>query len=233
MLQSIDREDCRHRTSLADLVEGLRGTPYEVIGIAALRAYAHDLNAAELAIDRWASASLAKAARALPPSEFGARELALALVREGDLNLLRRGVSAFGFSAEAVVAGLAVLPDEFPAEVLARLAAWTAGDGPFRTAEWPRSWRRIAGAATNWESLILAVRSARCCACQRAFLSDPYCLAPAVALLLLKEEELRGVAAILESGGVQRVSSSLGRVLAASALSPHRGYRGGDPVTGG
>jgi hypothetical protein len=217
-LQSIDRERCRHRTSLADLVEGLLDSPYEVVSRAVLRAHARDLSAAELAIDRWASLSLAKAAHDLPPREHAARDLALALVRERDLNWLRRGVGTFGLSTNAVVAGLAVLSDEFPRQELSRLATWTTADGPLGTGAWPRPWRRIAGIAADWDLLMMAVRRARREACQRAFLGPPYCLAPAAALLLLKEEEVRSVTAILESGVTPRPGGSLDRVMAASAL---------------
>lgn len=217
-LQSIDRERCRHRTSLADLVEELRGSPYDAVSCAVLDAHVHDLNAAELALDRWASASLAKAAHDLPPRERAARDLALALVRERDLELLRRGVGTLGLSADAVVAGLAVLSDEFPREGLSRLAAWTAAEGALSAQDWPRSWRPVAGTTANWDALMMAVRRTRREACRRAFLGPPYCLAPAVALLLLKEEEVCSVVAILESGVTSRPGGALDRVMAASAI---------------
>ena len=43
---------------------------------------------------------------------------------------------------------------------------------------------------------MLWLRQQRRRLCRQAFLEAPFCLAPAVALVLLKEEDLRGVAAI-------------------------------------
>jgi hypothetical protein len=101
--------------------------------------------------------------------------------------------------ADAVVAGLAHVPSELPADTLVRLATWTPDDGPISKG-WPRLWRRVAGGAVDWNGLMLAWRSARRDACRRAFLDQPFCLAPAVALLLFGEEEVRALTIIADAG---------------------------------
>ncbi len=216
-LESIRLEECRDQTSLAGLAGSLGDTPYAGIASTTLRAHAEDLLASELAFDRWASLSVVEAAIALPPAEAAARELALAVVRGRDLNLLRRGHHSFGLSPDAVVGSLAMLTRELPATELARLAAWTPGSGKIVQA-WPRTWRRLAGNAADWDGLMLASRRARYQACRRAFLGSAYCLGPGIALLLLQDEEVRGVTSIKEADGRSDAAPALERALAASAL---------------
>jgi hypothetical protein len=74
----------------------------------------------------------------------------------------------------------------------------------------------VAGAA-DWDALLQCWRSARYRLCARAFLNQPFCLAPAVAVLLLAEEEGRAVAALREAGDTG-ATPSLRVALAASAL---------------
>jgi vacuolar-type H+-ATPase subunit C/Vma6 len=217
VLETVRIESCRDRTSLADLVESLRTTPYGGVAGSILRAHANDLTAAELAFDRWASAAIAAAAAALGGTEATARDLAVSIVRERDLNLLRRGVRAYGLSPDAVVGSLVVLPHELPPDELARLATWTGEAGPVIRA-WPKAWHARADLPVDWDALLLTLRRSRREACRRAFLGSPFCLAPPVGLLLLQEEEVRGITSIQESAGRSDDDDLLERVLAASAL---------------
>jgi hypothetical protein len=227
VLESVRFENCRDQTSLAGLVDSLRATPYSVIADDTWRAHADDLLASELALDRWASASIARAAFGLGRAETTARDLALAVVRERDLNLLRRGAHAFGLSPDAVLGGLVLLPRELPADELSRLATWTPQSGRFLRA-WPPAWGPAADRPADWDALVLAVRRARRRACRRAFLASPYCLGPAMALLLLQEEEVRALVSlsevslsevsIREAAGRPETGPPLERALAASAM---------------
>jgi hypothetical protein len=216
-LASVRLEDCRDITSLAGLVAGLRTTPYGAIAETTFRAHAEDAAAAELAFDRWASASVDAAATGLHRTEATARHLALAVVRERDLSLLRRGVRAFGLSPDAVVGSLVVLPREIPPDELVRLATWSAQDGRILR-RWPTAWKGGRDIPADWDALMTGVRQVRRQACRKAFLGSPYCLGPAIALLLLQEEEVRGLASIQESFGRSDVSAVLDRALAASAM---------------
>lgn len=217
VLETVRLEDCRDQASLAGLVASLRATPYNVIADATWRAHADDLLASELALDRWASASIVRAAASLGRSETAARDLALAVVRERDLNLLRRGVQTFGLAPDAIFGGLALLPRELPADEVSRLATWTPQSGRFLRA-WPRAWGPAADRPADWDGLLLSIKRARGRSCRRAFLGSPYCLGPATALLLFQEEEVRGVASIREAAGWSDAGAPLERVLAASAM---------------
>ena len=216
-LERIHLETCRDQTSLLGLVASVRATPYGEIADATLRAHADDLLACDLALDRWSSASLLEAADGLGHAEAAARALALCVVRERDLSLLRRGASAFGLSTDAVIGSLVLLPRELSRDELTRLATWSRQEGSLvRT--WPRAWRPVEGSGADWDSVLLSVRRARRHACRRAFLGSPYCVAPAVALLLLQEEEVRGIVSIQESAGYRDADLTLERVLVASAM---------------
>jgi vacuolar-type H+-ATPase subunit C/Vma6 len=217
-LQTVRLDDYRDLTSLVSLVVALRPTPYGSVAEAILRSHADDLAACELALDRWASAALASAAQALGRTEAAARDLALAIVRERDLNLLRRGVSAFRLSPDAVVGSLVLLPAELPSRELARLATWTPDEGRLLRA-WPKGWKAKDDLPADWDALVLSLKRMRRCACQRAFLGNPFCLAPAIALVLFQEEEVRGVTAVLESIGGIAVDDTFNRTLAASAMA--------------
>ncbi len=66
---------------------------------------------------------------------------------------------------------------------------------------------------------LAALRCRRLKACRAAFLGPPLRLAPAVAYLLLREEEVRAVTAFAEACGAPAPAEALERVLSASALS--------------
>jgi ATP synthase C subunit len=216
-LESIALDDCTTHTSIQDFVRALEKTPYRGIARSTFRAHPADPAAAEFALDGWSSAALLRAAEELPPAERGARTLVRAIVRERDISLLRRGAHAFALSPDAVLAGLVVLPAEATRDELVRLATWTVDQGALARG-WPRAWRRLAGTPGDWDGVMLALKRWRRAECARAFLSTPYSLAPAVALLLLKEEELIGAAALAESAGRAASGAALTRALAASVL---------------
>lgn len=205
--------DCR---TLPSLVEALRRTPFDAIATAMWRAHAHDPLAAEIGFDRWASRAIVESARALPAADQIASALAIATVRERDFAVVRRAAAA-GLAPEILTGALGYLHDEIdPGEVM-RLAAWTPSDGVFWSAV-PRKFRRHAPAAADWNRWLMWWRGRRRALCRRAFRESPFCLAPAVALLLLKEEEVRGLDALatFEAGGCG--APSLEYALAAGEL---------------
>jgi len=61
-------------------------------------------------------------------------------------------------------------------------------------------------------------RHARRELCRRAFRESPFCLAPGVALLLLKEEEVLGLDAIATFEATGRDAAALEYAIAASEL---------------
>ena len=67
-LATVRIDDCRDCHWLDALVEALRTTPYAEIGDAMRRAHPHNLPAAEMGFDRWASRAIVREADALPPS---------------------------------------------------------------------------------------------------------------------------------------------------------------------
>ncbi|HEX9163254.1 MAG TPA: V-type ATPase subunit [Thermoanaerobaculia bacterium] len=88
--------------TLFDVVERLRGTPFEQIAARIYRAHGTDLGAAELEFDHWASMQAVAEIESLDKSESLARQIAEAMVRQRDEEIMRRGVSAYGLSPEFV-----------------------------------------------------------------------------------------------------------------------------------
>jgi vacuolar-type H+-ATPase subunit C/Vma6 len=215
--QAVTLEECAVCKSLPDLMARLKATPYGEIGAATLRAHANDLIAAQIALDRWASVALLSAAGDLPLRDRSARDLVRAVVRERDVEVVRRGVHTFGLSPDAVIAALVLLPTEASYDELVRLATWTPDQGSFART-WPRSWRRLVGAPGDWDTFVLELKRWRRDECRRTFLRWPYCLAPAIALLLLKEEEVRGVVSLVENAARPNTDMALMHALAAGAL---------------
>jgi hypothetical protein len=216
-LATLGLDGCRDCRSLDDLVTALTATPYHSVSAAMLRAHRSDTLAAELGLDRWASRRLLDSALTLPARDGAARELACRIVGERDLQLLARGVDAFALASDAVVNTLVFLPRVMTRGALSRLATWTPDEGPLCNL-WPRHWQRVVARAPDWDALIRQWRRARYQACRRAFLDDPFCLAPAIALLLLVEEEQRGTAALAAAAADPSSTAALDDALAASAL---------------
>ena len=219
-LATFSLEAARECTTLSQLAAILRNTPFGQISDAMRRGHPDDLLAAELGFDRWMSRRLLEVSGALAASETIARGLIESLVAERDLNLLRRGVATYRLSPGALAGSLVLLPRLMPPERIASLVISTPAQPEFRD-QWPRAWRPIVADAADWDALMLRWRRARYQMCARAFLHQPFCLAPAVALVLLAEEETRAVAALRETRGDSNEMTSLRFALAASAI----GYR--------
>jgi hypothetical protein len=201
--------------TVQDLVHQLEATPYAGIGRALLRSHGADLPATEIGLDRWVWGTILESAGRLPPAEAAAGRLVRALAIEHDAELLRRG-TRLGLEPDLVAKSTVVLSHETRIGQLSAAAAWRAGDGPLGRVL-PRALARVAPAASQWDDVVLALRSARLRACRRAFVGWPFRLAPALAALILCEEQGRvavSVAAARAGGHAER----LWLALAASAL---------------
>jgi hypothetical protein len=216
-LATFSLDAARECTSLAQFAALLRSTPFGEISDAMWRGHHDDLLAAELGFDRWMSRRLLDVSSSLDDSETIARGLIESLVAERDLSLLRRGVGTYKLSPGALAGALVLMPRLMPPERITSLATLSPGQVGFK-GQWPRAWRPIVADAADWDALLLRWRRARYRMCARAFLNQPFCLAPAVALLLLVEEEMRAVAAVRERRGETADTPSLRFALAASAI---------------
>lgn len=65
---------------------------------------------------------------------------------------------------------------------------------------------------------VISLRRERLRLCRRAFAGSPFLLAPAVAVILLAEEEVRAVRALVERQGDDRLDAALLRAVAGSQL---------------
>ncbi|MGZ6142548.1 MAG: V-type ATPase subunit [Myxococcales bacterium] len=207
-------EPIREAISLRAAVETMTRTPYGAIAAQVLRAHEKDPAAAEMALDRWASVRLLAEARRA--DQDGARELAMRVVRERDLDALLR--EAYAVPPEAAAGTTALLREEMRPEALKALAAWRPGAGPL-TPLLPR--KLVQGTFNDTAALRTALLRTRREACLRAFAGPPFRLASAVALLLLRIEEVHAASALAESRWEPEVpppSEALGRAVAASAM---------------
>jgi hypothetical protein len=205
----------------APLTEGealarLSATPYARVAAAEARAHHGDLGAAEMAFDRWASIRVLQEAGALGRSERVARALARSVVRERDFDTLRRAVSSYGLSPRLAAATPVLLTQEMDAGALEALAEWVPERGPLglRLPAHLLHGARVGG----WAELHLHLRRQRRLLCNRAFRGSPFHMAAAVAFLLLREEEVRALAAMAEARGGPPQPQVLDLVLAASAM---------------
>lgn len=202
--------------SLREAVLRTADTLYGGIAREVLRTRERDLPGADLAIDRWAWAAVARAARMLPRRERAARDLALARVRERDLDTLRRGCATHAMTPDVAVAATVELPEEAPPgawkELASRAPAWTALPRGL-----PR-WLAAAGNVLSWDALALRIRRQRREACRRAFVGPPFLLAPPAAYLFLREEQWRAGVAFGQPRGTAEADAALDRVVAASAM---------------
>lgn len=200
-----------------ELVHRLARTPYGAIARTLLRSHPGDLPAAEIGLDRWAWTGLYDEAMRLPAREAAARRLVLLLIREHDLDLLRRGTS-FGLDADLVAKSTVVLSRECRTSRLAAVASWQPSDGPLSRVLPPRV-ARISNGAAGWDDVVLGVRRARLRACQRAFVGWPFELAPAIAALLLRDAQARAAMSLAAARGTGAAAHAVLPVaLAASAL---------------
>jgi hypothetical protein len=165
---SISFADWNTVGSAAALVERAARGPYAE----AARLAAGEKDGGEVLIDRWASRRVVLAARALPARDREARDLALARVRERDLDVLARA-DAWGFTPEQAARACALLPDEL-------------GTAAVQTLRAPAERGR-------------ALRAERLARCRRTFLGPPLALTPAIALLMIEEATLDDVTSLLEA----------------------------------
>lgn len=176
--------------SIHALVERLAHTPYGTLAAATERSHGDDLLAAELALEGWGLKALYDAARGLPGRDERAKALVFAWLRERELDLLRRASQSYGIEPAFAVGLTRVLRGECDPALLIALAAWDESRGA-RGLRLPPALRRVAGPASDWDSLLLGLRRARARACRRALVAYPYQAAPTIAGVLLREEQAR------------------------------------------
>jgi len=217
---TIGRAAAEEARSPADLARLVARTPWAEAGDVLAGA---DGAAAELSLERLASRRIVDEAAALPGREAAARSLALDLVRERDLAVVC-GARARGLDGSAVAAATALLAFEPGAERLHELASWTDARGPLGPLLPPSVLGREPSIA-DWDALALRRRRRR--ACGTAFLGPPLRLAPAVAALLLLDEEARALAALAEPATDGEAAGALERALAGSALGDRASWGAG------
>jgi ATP synthase (C/AC39) subunit len=200
-----------------ELVHQLDATPYGEIARALMRSHAADLPATEIGLDRWVWNAIADARARLPAQERGAADLVRTLTMEHDVDLLRRGVSV-GLQPDLVAKSTVVLSKECRIGLLSAAAAWRPEDGPLARVL-PRPLTRVSPDAHGWDDVVRALRRARLRECRRAFVGWPFRLAPAVAALLLREEQAQAAMSIAAARAHgRRALDDLPLALAASAL---------------
>jgi vacuolar-type H+-ATPase subunit C/Vma6 len=216
-LAVLSLEDWREAGALRSRSRELSRTPYGDLAASVLRAHEDDLQAAELAFDRWASLRLQEEARKLPAEEGRARDLALRIVRERDIDLFRRGPRTYRLPFEIVANAMALLGEELDREALERLAKWKPAEGPLEASIAARLGLRRSP-PPDWDRLTLWLRRARRASCFRAFRGDPFDLAPPVAYFLLRREEVRALTALARALPEERDEMPVARALAAGSM---------------
>jgi hypothetical protein len=181
----LDLETFTAATSLRSALDGLPEEPWGERARRAFRAHEGDPAAFELALDAAASARLLGAGADVPDD---AAALATAVVRLRDLDALARS-AVRGLRPEDAGAATVFLRREWRAPVLEALAR---GEVPQPVRDrWP--------SAVTLPTLRKALREALHAACLRTFRSLPFRLATGVALLLLRDEEIRSVTSAVEA----------------------------------
>jgi hypothetical protein len=157
------------------------------------------LASTSLAAERQLWAAIDRAFLALPRRDRSARALGALLVIEQDLNWLRRAPTAASIDPSAAASATLALVREVPAARLSALATWRPEHGSIASSL-PVAWT-WARTAHHWDGLMTAVRRARRRHCERAFVGSPFSLDVPLAVLLLKEEEVKAIATAAEAGG--------------------------------
>jgi vacuolar-type H+-ATPase subunit C/Vma6 len=210
LLESVRRNRCTV-SSLPQLIAALCATPFDAVAAAAWRAHGSDGAAAEMTIDRWASAAVAAEAAALPPSESIAARLAAAVVCERDAAVLGRAIATLGIAPTAAMRMTSWLGVALPPAGVHRLLTWSsAGGAPLAL---PRALSPQRRVVADFDQLRQALRAGRRAACRQAFLGDPYSLGPAIALLLLREDETRALVSLAELRAARASTADAARVL--------------------
>lgn len=201
--------------SLEDLVERLRATPYGPIAATILRSHRTDPAAAEIGFDRWALAKVYGEARQLSDRDTAGRSLLSGVIRERDADMLRRARTTFHLAPDLAARSTTLLADEFGFRALIPAAVWQPGGGPLWQSLPPGLVRR-SGRVDDWDALQVALRRDRLRECRRAFVAWPYSVSPAIAALLLREEQAR-VATGLAAGAGSDVADRALRLRVAAA----------------
>ena len=210
-LETISRTVCEAASSPRQLVTACGGTPYEAIAKAVSSAHPQDLAAAEIAFDRWGSRELANATRSLSEREDTARDLLWRIVRKRDTTLMERAVGPLGLAPESAVRMTAILAAELGTVGIRRFAEWSAESGALLPLP-----PRITGSRSpvrTFAEVRSRMRVSRRKACRRVFLRNPFCLAPPVALVLLREDEVRALSSIAELRARRAPAALAARVL--------------------
>ncbi len=170
--------------SLRAALDRLPPLPWGDAARRALRAHEDDPAAFEMALDTFASRRMLDAEAA-----SGARRLAASLVRIRDVDAVSRA-AARGRTAEAAATATALLRRELRPESLRALAAGELTDAARAFFKCP---------ARTVSALLDGLRARLRADCLRTFAGAPFQLACAVALLLLRIEEMRVVTSIAET----------------------------------
>ena len=208
-LAALELADAEEVRSARDLEVATADTPYA--GLAG-----GEPDAIELALDRFGSRRLVDEVRRLPRAHADAGALVLRLVRERDLDALRRA-AAYGVAPELAAGTAALLAGERGWERLPEVAAWNAEQGPLGLLL-PRRLVAGLGPIADWDALEQALHRERRRACAAAFIGSPLRLAPGIAFLLLAEAEVRGLVALVEAGDDPAARGVVARAVAAGAL---------------
>jgi vacuolar-type H+-ATPase subunit C/Vma6 len=195
-METVSLSRCASASSFDQLIAATSGTPFEAIAAGVQRAHPGDLAAAELAFDRWGSQAVVAAAGALPRREDAARRLIVDVVCERDVAVIERARGPLATSPHVAMRMASVLSEVLDAAALRELSQWSGEGGA--PVVLPRRLSAPRRSVNTFVALRRAIRAARRTACERAFRGNPFSLAPAVALVLLREDEGRALLSIGE-----------------------------------
>ena len=210
-LETVSRTTCTGVLSVRQLATVLSKTPFEGIAGVVAQAHAEDLAAAEMAFDRWGSETLVMTADRLPHSERAVRDLVRRVVSERDVAVVERAIGPLGLPASAAIRMTTVLGAAFGAAGARRFTEWSGRTGaPLAL---PRQLAADRPAVRTFVELGRAIHAARRAACRHVFLENPFCLAPPIALVLLREDETRALLSIAELRARHRSTADAARLL--------------------
>jgi hypothetical protein len=212
-------------SSPAGLVELLKTTAYGHLAAETWRSHGSDLVAAELAMDAWVLSNLHDAAVGLPDREAPARDLLFALLRERDLDILRRARDGYRLEPSFAVGLTTRLRREHRREALVALAVWQPSRGAL-VSVLPASLVHRYGEVKDWDDLMAALDRVRTAECRRLLMAWPFQIAPSIAALILREDQMRIWASLANAEcGVLNAESMNDRCSPKSALStPHSAF---------
>jgi vacuolar-type H+-ATPase subunit C/Vma6 len=196
LMETLSLSRCASAASFDQLVAAMSGTRFGDVSAGVLRAHPGDLAAAELAFDRWGSHVVVAAARALSRREDVARCLVYTVVYERDVAVIERARGSLAASPHVAMRMASVLGELLDASSVRVLSQWVGEGGAPLTL--PRQLSPRRRSVNTFAALRRAIRVARRTACRRAFRGQPFSLAPAVALVLLREDEARALVSIGE-----------------------------------